>query len=86
MEGQWKEEDDMSDTLERLEQRLAAVEGELAVLRERLDRLVPPATLAEGGPPMLREARARQAALAATAREVFAAMGIPEEPVKMREE
>jgi hypothetical protein len=73
----------MSEDLERLEQRLAAVERELAALRERLDRLVPPVdeTPAERGARLLREARASQPAVSAAVAKAFAEMGITGEPI-----
>ncbi len=73
----------MSETLESVAQRLAAVERELAVVRERLRLLTPGEEMpADHNVPMLREARANQAALAVTAQEVFAALGISGEPVE----
>ena len=73
----------MSETLESMERRLVAVERELADVRERL-RLLTPAGVAPAGRnlPMLREARGKQAALAVTAQQVFAALGISCEPVE----
>ena len=73
----------MSETLEILEQRLAAVERELADVRERL-RVLTPGEEAPGVR-LLRQARRNQSALALTAQEVFASLGISAEPVEAEE-
>ena len=69
----------MSETLESMEQRLLAVERELANVRERLRML----TAGEEAPAvrMLREARVNQVALAVTAEMVFTNLGISSDPV-----
>jgi hypothetical protein len=73
----------MKETLESMERRLAVVERELADMRERLNLLMSAEeTPVSRGVRMLREARANQATLAATAQEVFAALGISCEPVE----
>jgi hypothetical protein len=73
----------MSETLESVERRLAAVERELADVKERLLLLTPGEEAPAGrNVRMLREARLDQAALAVTAQEVFAALGISREPVE----
>jgi hypothetical protein len=71
----------MPVTLEDLEKRLAALEQEVASLRQRLEG--PPAyeTPAERGARLLREAKASQAALSAMSAEVFAKMGVTGQPV-----
>jgi hypothetical protein len=70
----------MAITLEDLERRVAALEQEMAAMRQRLE---PPPISA--GPPdygsqMIREARALQPILDALTAKVFAEMGIPETP------
>ncbi len=73
----------MSETLESVERRLVAVERELADMREHLRLLMPGEEAPAGGDiRMLRVARAKQAALAVTAQEVFASLGISTEPVE----
>jgi hypothetical protein len=72
----------MSETLESVERRLAAVERELADVRVHLHLLTPgEETPAGRGTRMLHEARLNQAALAVTAQQVFAALGISPQPV-----
>ena len=70
----------MPVTLEDLEKRLAALEQEVASLRQRLEG--PPAdeTPLERGARLWREAKASKAALSALAEKVFAEMGITGEP------
>lgn len=74
----------MSETLEGMERRLIAVERELADIRARL-RLLTSGEEARAGrnPRLLDEARGNQAALAVTAQEVFAALGISSESVEV---
>jgi hypothetical protein len=70
----------MSETLASLEQRLRAVERDLADVRQRLLFLT-----SEGTAPALatlRQAQANQRDLAVTAQEVFAVLGISTEPVE----
>jgi hypothetical protein len=76
----------MSTTLEALERRVAALEGELAVLRRRLDS-IPQAgeSPVERGFRMMREARASQPAISAAVEEVYRALGITGEPVSPEE-
>jgi hypothetical protein len=68
-------------TLEDLEKRLAALEQEVASLRQRLEG--PPAdeTALERGHRLWREAKASQAAISAAADKFLAEMGITGEPV-----
>jgi hypothetical protein len=72
-------------TLEDLEKRLAALEQEVAYLRQRLEG--PPAdeTALQRGHRLWREAKASQAAISAITEKVFAEMGITGEPVSHEE-
>src|SRR5689334_5903520 len=73
----------MSETLESMGRRLTTVERELAELRERLNLLISKEEMPAGrNVHMLREAQAKQATLAATAQEVFAALGVSGELVQ----
>jgi hypothetical protein len=76
----------MSTTIEALEQRLAAVEQELA--RLRMERRPAEESPAERGARMLREAALAQPEIAAGWRKAMEEMGITSEPVgieKLRE-
>jgi hypothetical protein len=75
-------------TLEGIAQRLAALEEEVARLRERVEGPPVDETPAERGARLLREARAGQAALSAGWDKAMEQMGIRGEPVgaqKVRE-
>ena len=71
----------MPTTLEELEKRLAALEQEVASLRQQLERRTADETAAERGARLLRQAKANQAAISAAAAKAFAEMGITEEPI-----
>jgi hypothetical protein len=71
----------MATTLEELEKRLAAVEQELADLRQRLDRQAIEKTSAERGAELLRLAKASQPIISAGVAKAFAEMGITGEPI-----
>jgi hypothetical protein len=71
----------IATTLESLEQRLGALEREVARLRQLLEPRSAVETPAERGARLLREARASQAALSAVTAKVYAEMGITGEPV-----
>jgi hypothetical protein len=76
----------MATTLEELEKRVMALEQEVAVLRGKAEP--PSKPLAGDHIPMLREARAQQAAISAAVAEAYAKMGITQKPVgpeKLRE-
>jgi hypothetical protein len=69
----------MATTLEELEKRVAALEQEAASLRGKSE---PPKVVRAGdNVPLIREARAQQAAISAAAAEAFAKMGITGPPV-----
>jgi len=73
----------VSDTLENMERRLLAVEGELADVRERLSRLAPEEETLHGrNVRILHEAQINLAALADTAQMVFTSLGISCEPIE----
>src|SRR5262245_30459912 len=66
-------------TLEELERRVAALEQEVAALRGKAE---PPKPARFGDNiPLIREARAQQAAISAAVAEAFAKMGITGPPV-----
>lgn len=69
----------MSTTIEALEQRLVAVEQELA--RLRTERRPAEESSAERGARLLREAALSQPAISAATAKAFAEMGITGEPV-----
>lgn len=71
----------MATTIEELERRVAALEQELAAMRQREERRVVEETSAQRGARLLREAKASQAAISALTAKVFAEMGITGEPV-----
>ena len=71
----------MSTTIEALEQRLAAVEHDLAQLRLQLERRQTEESSAERGARMLREAALEQPRIAAGWRKAMEEMGITGEPV-----
>jgi hypothetical protein len=69
----------MATTLEELEKRVAALEQEVSALRGKPG---PPRTRRFGDNiPLIREARAQQAAISAAVAEAFAKMGITGTPV-----
>jgi hypothetical protein len=69
----------MATTLEELEKRVAALEQEVAVLRGKAE---PPKVVRLGDNiPLIREARAQQAAISAAVAEAYAKMGITGPPV-----
>jgi hypothetical protein len=69
----------MATTLEELEKRVEALEREVTALRGNAE---PPKTARFGDNiPLIREARAQQAAISAAAAEAFAKMGITGPPV-----
>jgi hypothetical protein len=77
----------MATTLEELEKRVIALEQEVAALRGQAEPVPDPKPW-WWDVPMLREARAQQAAISAAAAEAFAKMGITGPPVgheKLRE-
>lgn len=69
----------MATLLEELEKRVAALEREMAVLRQQQQS---PTGAGRFGDdiPMIRDARAQQPVLDTITARVFAEMGIPEEP------
>jgi len=71
----------MSTTIEALEQRLAAVEQDLAQLRLQLVRWPADESSAELGARLLREAALEQPKIAAGWRKAMEEMGISGEPV-----
>jgi hypothetical protein len=71
----------MAPTIEELEKRLAAVEQELADLRQRLDQQAIAKTRAERGAELLRLARANQSIISAGVAKAFAEMGITAKPI-----
>jgi hypothetical protein len=71
----------MDLSLETLAERLAALEREVAELRQLVTRQLVDETAAQRGARMLREAKASQAAISAMTEKVFAEMGITGEPV-----
>jgi hypothetical protein len=71
----------MALTIEALEQRLAALEREVADLRRLWTGRLAAETAAERGARLLREAKASQPAISAMTAKVFAEMGITGEPV-----
>jgi hypothetical protein len=71
----------MAVTLEEVEKRLAALEQEVAALRQAVERHPTEETSAERGARLLREAKANQTAISAAWAKAFAAMGITGEPV-----
>jgi len=69
----------MATTLEELEKRVAALEQEVAALRGKAE---PPRPARFGDNiPLIREARAQQAAISAAVAEAYAKMGITGPPV-----
>jgi hypothetical protein len=78
----------MAATLENVEKRLAALEEEVAHLRQLMVGQQVEEDAVQRGARMLREAKANQAALSAAVAKTFAEMGIAGEPVgieKLRE-
>src|SRR5438270_364354 len=71
----------MASTTEDLEKRMAALEGEVAALRQRLERRPVEETPAERGARLLREGRESQAAFAAGWAKAMEQMGIRGEPI-----
>jgi hypothetical protein len=71
----------MGTAIEDLERRLAAVERELAVLRQRLDTGPPEQAPAERGARLWQQSQANQEAFAAGARQALAEMGIAAQPI-----
>lgn len=71
----------MAVTLEEVEKRLAALEREVAALRQLLERQPVSETPAERGARLLREARANQAGISAAVAKAFAEMGITGTPI-----
>jgi hypothetical protein len=77
-EGERKERT-MATTLEELEKRVEALEREVAALRGKAEP--PKVTRFGDNIPMIREARAQQAAISAAVAEAYAKMGITAAPV-----
>lgn len=71
----------MAITLEELEQRLVALEQEVAALRQREERRAAEETAAQRGARLMREARASQPAVSAAWARAMQQMGITCEPV-----
>ena len=71
----------MATTLEDVEKRLATLEQEIAYLRQLVVRGQAEQTPAERGARFLREAKANQAAFSAAVAEMFAQLGITNEPI-----
>jgi hypothetical protein len=71
----------MSTTIEALEQRLAAVEQDLARLRLHLEQRPAEESSAERGTRLLRDADLSQPAISAATAKAFAELGITGEPV-----
>ncbi len=69
----------MVTTLEELERRVVALEQEMAMLRGTAE--APRKPLAGDNIPMIREARAQQAAISAAVAKAYAEMGITGPPV-----
>ncbi|HJT78508.1 MAG TPA: hypothetical protein VJ739_14990 [Gemmataceae bacterium] len=75
----------MATTLEDLEKRLAAVEQELARVRQLLEPPSADETPAERGARMIREAKRSQAAVSAAWEKAMEQMGIQGEPIPAEE-
>jgi hypothetical protein len=71
----------MATSLEALEQRLAAVERELARLRDLVEGPAVAATPLERGVRLMRKSRRSQAQASATWKKVMEEMGIKGEPI-----
>jgi hypothetical protein len=68
-------------TLEELERRIAALEREVALLKAVGNGAIAPTDSSQRGARMIQEARASQASLTALSAELFAKMGIVQEPL-----
>jgi hypothetical protein len=71
----------MATTLAELEKRLAAVEQEVARLRQQVNLLAVEEAPAEGWARLVRESRASQPALSSAFAKAFKEMGIIGEPI-----